>query len=113
MATRSTDGKSLSHVDRQRRRQRIAVYCRTHTAAEACAHFGVSASLVASACRAEAVTPRRAPALQTTNLRLVALLSTTDRSFSSLAEEYGISRQAVHNLASRCRAAGLPIAERP
>lgn len=108
MPESETTVKVLTHEDRMRRRKRIAVYCRTHTVAQACERFGVAETLVLAACRAAAVRPRRA-LLATTNLKLVGLLVTTDASYSDLATKFGVSRQAVHNLATRCKAAGIPV----
>lgn len=102
----------LSHADRMVRRKKIATYCRTHTSAEASAEFGVSETLVLAACRANNVKPPRV-ILGHTNLELVgALCMRKGVTYADLAAEYGISRQAVHNLAKRCREAGIPVMAR-
>lgn len=107
--------KRLTHTERAERRERIAAYCKTRTLAQAVSQFGVSESLVQSACREHGVTPK-APKPSNmpdrSRLRLVAALVKTDASYAELAKVHGITRQAVEQFATRCLAAGVPVKSR-
>ena len=105
---------SMSHAERAKRRREIAAYCRTHSLDEAAREFGVCQGKVRVACSEHGVTPLRdsAPHVRDGHLQLIAELLKSRSSYASIARRRGLTRQAVAQLASRCDAAGIPVAAR-
>ncbi len=109
---------ALTHDERATRRVQIAKYAKRHTVAETVANFGVSESLVLSACRENGVAPvASARVLRTarsdgSRLRLIADLLYTSKPYAALASKRGVSRQAVSKFADKCLAAGLKVLPR-
>ena len=105
----------VTHAERAERRAAIAEFCHEGgTLAQACLEFGVSPTLVKTACSLGDITPRtpRRPGIKKNTLRLVADLVKTSQSFAALARKFGVSRQAVQQQAQRCARAGLKVRAR-
>lgn len=104
---------SITHEERHERRVAIAEYCREGgTVAQACREFGVSATLVGTACQFAGITPRQPTREKHGRLRLIAALVNSARSYAVLARDFELSRQAVQQLAAKCTAAGLKVKAR-
>lgn len=84
------------------------------TAAEAADEEGVSRSMVYDACHEHGVRIVRAPMNRRNSIKpfeVLALLQNTKLSLAAIARDLGCSRQHVHQIAAKARAAGIKVRE--
>lgn len=101
---------ALTQAQRQKRRERIAKHAGRHGVVMTAARFEVSPTTVRVACAQHGVEPvRSSPAV---SYDLLARLINTDDPFQTVADDYGVRRQAVSKIARKCREAGIKIQPR-
>lgn len=100
----------LSQKQRTKRRERIAKHASKHGVTSTAAKFEVSPTTVRVACAEHEIEPKRA--VPEVSYALLARLINTADSFQEIADDYGIRRQAVSKIATKCRAAGIELQPR-
>ena len=106
----------LTHAERAERRERIAKFCRKHSRARAAAQFGVSITLVHSAC-AEHGVPRSTPEqpLRASTWRIIRLLLKPGTTNVQAAKKAGVTPQRVAQIKTKAERNGVvfPRPSRP
>lgn len=79
------------------------------TEREAARKLGVSLGTLRFYCQQSGLTFAHAHRIPSSTYTIIARLCQTDETFSSIAREFGITRQRVYQVYERCRKEGIPV----
>lgn len=103
----------LTHEDRRKRRRDMSQHVKDgKSVVQAAQKWKVTTATIEAACRENRVPFDRFTGKSDVVLRIVAMLCVGDRSLAGIGREAYVSREYTRQVLQRCKALGLPVADR-